>query len=103
MMISKFRMSWTPEGSDKEELLGTPDECKEALMAKKVRLTWNDGENEIVETCLLIDENDPIYTKDGKQLVGLNHMLADTGRVIFEDEDGIFGVFPYQIVNIEVL
>lgn len=74
-------------------------------MSKKIKLTWvNDGET-FVEDCKLVSENDPciIVYRSGK--VEKNHTIIQNamknGLVLFEDDTGIFALFPEQVIHIE--
>lgn len=78
-------------------------------MAKKVRLTWKNDNLTITEDVLLLEENDPIFTvtsdnplmvvnNDGEGST-ISNLMAD--KVLFEDEDGIFGLDPKDVVHIE--
>jgi len=79
-------------------------------MAKLVSLTWKSGGRIIEEDCYLVDDADEIFiagsdlpisviTKDG---VGNTVGAIAGGRVMFEDEDGLFGLLPEEIVSIEL-
>lgn len=77
-------------------------------MSRKVRVTWvPEGCSEITEECLLLDEDSPIYIDGPKGPIQINNNVlnyfAKQNRVVFEDEDGIFGLHPEQINEIEVL
>jgi len=82
-------------------------------MSKKIRLTWlNEGET-VVEECLLISETDHCYTRGlgsgsgSEEIVegvfeGVFETLMANGAVVFEDERGIFCLRPEQVVDIEI-
>lgn len=72
-------------------------------MATKVKLTWRSGTNVIEEECLLIAYDDTIYPMDEAiELEGLTELImGTTDFVIFEDDDGVFGLEPAVIIKIE--
>lgn len=77
-------------------------------MGRKVRLTWKpEGGSIITEEVLLLDEDSPIYISGPMGPIQIHGLVleyfANENRVVFEDEDGIFGLHPEQIIEIEVL
>lgn len=67
----------------------------------KVRLKWLDGSNRChVEEVHLISEQGALYTPDGQPLtVTVTELIDLTGWVLFEDEEGIFGVPPNRVIE----
>ena len=99
-MFGKRRLRLSTD--DGEEMI------KGGSLSKRIRLTWKPTEElEIEEECLLLEEDTPLYIDgtDGPiQIDGsVMRFFAKTNRVIFEDSEGIFGLTPDQIVNIEVI
>lgn len=72
-------------------------------MAKPIQLTWKDEETVKKERCLLIEEDDPLFLTDGTPINREGSELFTSNRVVFEDDEGIFGLTPDQIVSIKVL
>jgi len=72
-------------------------------MAKPIQLTRKDGETVKKERCLLIEEDDPLFLTDGTPINREGSELFTSNRVVFEDDEGIFGLTPDQIVSIKVL
>lgn len=81
-------------------------------MAKKVELTWKTQESVIVvEECMLIDEDDPVYiASTGEVLsmidiegVGTHAGMLMAEMVVFEDDVGLFGVPPENVIYIKAL
>lgn len=77
-------------------------------MSRKVRLTWKPEDCAIMtEIVLLLDEESPIYTDGPNGPIRIEgdvlNFFAKKNRVVFEDEEGIFGLHPEQILEIEVL
>jgi len=74
-------------------------------MTKPVRLTWRTGAgNVVVEDCLQIIEGDTLYIDEdeGVRLDGnFNPLSNDIDYVMFEDEHGLFGVPPADVIKIE--
>src|SRR5580765_5038153 len=78
------------------------------LMSRMVRLTWKPEDADVViEEVLLLDEDSPIYTDGPNGPIRIEgdvlNFFAKKNRVVFEDEEGIFGLHPEQILEIEVL
>lgn len=80
-------------------------------MAKEVRLTWKDHDVTITEDVLLLAEEDPLFTVTSENPLmiinndGVGSTIASImgDKVMFEDDDGIFGLDPNQIIEIEIL
>lgn len=72
-------------------------------MKQRIRLTWLNIDQVIIETCELVSANDPIYTEDGQEIDFVFEYLAKQGVVIFEDDVGLFTLQPKNIINIEML
>jgi hypothetical protein len=77
-------------------------------MSRMVRLTWKPEDADVViEEVLLLDEESPIYTDGPNGPIRIEgdvlNFFAKKNRVVFEDEEGIFGLHPEQILEIEVL
>lgn len=73
-------------------------------MSKPVRLTRIFKGVEYVEECLLMEEGDK-FIVEGVELVetDLHAIFAANNWVMFEGEEGIFGIDPNQIVSIDML
>lgn len=73
-------------------------------MSKRIKLTWTNNIERIVEECDLVSDDDPIYTFDGfKPDLDITNKIAKFGYVLFEDENGLFCLPPDQIIEIEVV
>lgn len=77
-------------------------------VVKKVRVTWRgDCGETYIDECLLIEEDDAIYAvgPGGIDIPTFNlfDKLAKEGRVVFEDEEGIFCLKTEDVISVEVL
>ena len=74
-------------------------------MNQRIKLTYTskDGNKIFVEECDLVDENGDIFTIDGVFIENGMEIFMNGGRVLFEDEVGIFGLDPERVVKIEIL
>lgn len=81
-------------------------------MAKPITViyTCEDGCHTYTEDVLLLEEDDPIYTnhpvhgltpigKFGENETKLG--VIEAGIVMFEDQDGLFGLYPEHIISIK--
>lgn len=70
-------------------------------MNKDVILTWdNTNKQRIVEQVILLDEDELSETEDTTVHAVAREMMIE-GLVVFEDDNGIFGLPADQIVKIE--
>jgi len=73
------------------------------MMSQKIRLTWIGSDNKtVVEECLLISEDDQIFSNDGEPAPDLMEKMAKIDFVVFEDSVGIFCLHPKSIINIDI-
>lgn len=73
-------------------------------MKQRVRLTRRNDEGKIiVEECWLLSEGDEVYHGDWYLGAESIRTFMDTGRVIFEDDEGVFGLYPTYVLYIDVL
>ena len=71
-------------------------------MGQKIRLTWRDSNHQVViEECFLLAEEDVVFA-GSEPIEGAVDMLYKSGYVVFEDEVGLFGLPPDQVILIEV-
>ena len=79
-------------------------------MGKQIELTYKNEDGETVtEECLLIEEEDPIFIAGCTEPLaivtdkGVGHSagILMEDRVLFEDDEGIFGLRPDQVLNIK--
>lgn len=74
---------------------------------QRAKLTWICKGEVIVEEVDVVPHDAPIYAPmpDGEvvELPYSSEELMDTGRVFFEDETGIFGLTPEQIISVEII
>ena len=79
------------------------------MSTRRVKVTWKlkapEGYREeiITEICDLIDEEHKIVDSNGEELPDILAELAKEGYVIFEDEEGLFCLFPDQVLHIELV
>lgn len=71
-------------------------------MTKPVTVTWKIDNQTYTESCLLIEETDPVFTTEGDE-VEINPLQIPgfQGKVMFEDDHGLFGLSPEYIISIE--
>lgn len=81
-------------------------------MSRRIELTWKTNEGIIVvEECLLCDEDDPLFiVGTSEQLTvetplgtGSEVGLLMSEMVMFEDDVGLFGVPPENVIYIKEL
>lgn len=81
-------------------------------MSKKIRLTWMSEGNTVVEECQLLEEGVDKFAafmeeEDGPGRLELDDYISKalfaSGRVLFEDEHGVFALFPEEVVRIDML
>lgn len=72
-------------------------------MNKKVVLTWeNTASQKIVEECTLIDEAE-LQLRGKTSIKSMVESMVNSGMVVFEDDNGIFGLPAHQVKSIEVV
>lgn len=76
-------------------------------MARQIHLTWLKDGKVVEEDCFLITEDDVVTVITGDEAIDL--AVPDLSRIIsdiddyvmFEDEFGVFGVPPADVIKIE--
>jgi hypothetical protein len=81
-------------------------------VGKRVELTWVDKRNQKrTEQVWLASDDDPLISADGQpmevqistgEMVDTVGELAE-GKVMFADDNGLFGVDPHKVINITIL
>jgi hypothetical protein len=72
-------------------------------MPKWVELTWKTPTKRVItEKCWLVSEEDPVF------MIGSSEPLSTVGAIVgdmvmFEDDDGLFGVPPQDVIEIKML
>lgn len=69
----------------------------------EVHLTWiPEGGSKTVETVELLREEQDVFLHGGIPTgLTVERLINDSGFVLFEDQQGIFGVRPDQIISID--
>ncbi len=75
-------------------------------MSKKVKVTWLSEGKTIIDECFLVSDTDTFYSKEPDSEIVSGDLdfldeFAKDGKVIFEDEKGVFGLRAEWILNIE--
>lgn len=72
---------------------------------KKVRLVYLDAdEAQVSEHVMLVDESHEVFLTTGQKLdFTVGDILNKSDYVMFEDEEGLFGMKPEHIISVEPL
>jgi hypothetical protein len=73
-------------------------------MSQRIVLTWKSDDGAInIETCNLVSEDNDVFTFEGSQVEGIMDFIMKQEFVAFEDDQGLFGLYPHQIIDIEII